>query len=287
MQRSSTFARLTAILLAIIVTPIGTALLGSGGSAWRVEMEEARASEAGFDIVATLGPAGLQLLGIVLLAGVVLTGLWSSSGLLAVGVLGIIALVLSVMPAVQMEVVRVVTLVIPVTWYASIATGLPPVLYAVMGAMGVVLYGSRRRPASRGTASAVVGLILAPLLLFLGGGTIAWGLGSGQIRAAQAFEYAFDPVVAIAVIIGFIVIVAAVGLTRWSPWALVIPAVALLAISIAMAFPQPHAFVVGSLPFEVMAPTSMFFVLGGGAAVAVISLAFTPVLLKVRRRKIL
>lgn len=278
MQRSATVARVVTVLIAVVITPIALVLLWFGGRGWIAAMEDARASGTGIDLMEVLGPLALQLLAVILLVGVVATGVWSSSGLFALSVLGVIALVLSVVPAALSALSGVGATVVPLSWLAATLSGLSLVLYPAMGAMGWVLYDARHRPASRGATLTAVGVVVVPLLVFLGGGVIAWGAGYAQLRAAQLFEITFQPAVAIAMVVGVALLVASVALSRWSPWALMIPAVALLAISIVLAFPRLHATVVGALPLEVVGPTSEFFLLGGGVAAAAIAFAFTFVL---------
>jgi hypothetical protein len=278
MRRSSVPARLITIVIALVLAPIGVGLLSTGGRAWMLSFF--RYARTDIDLGQIGGPILLQVSGILLLILVVLTGIWSSAGLLSVGALALIPFIFAVFPAALMGVQRAVRL--PLEVIDTIIYGVPLLLFAVLGTMGLVIALVRRRPEPKGTALGVVGIILAPILLAGGAWLLAWGLGRGTLTAFQRFDFDLQPDAAAAVVVGIALVVAGVGVTRWSPFALVLPAVALVVLSILIVLPGDLMSVFFRLPRELSTMLPSLLLLGAGTASALLYLAFTAVLLRVR-----
>lgn len=278
MRRSSVPARLITIVIALVLAPIGAGVLTTGGRAWMLSVFQYARTD--IDLAQLGGPILLQALGILLLVIVVLTGVWSSAGLLAVGALALIPLVFAVFPAALMGVTRVVQL--PVEVIDTFIYGVPLLVFAVLGTMGLVIALVRRRPEPKGAALGVVGIVLAPILLAGGAWLLAWGLGRGTLMSFQRFQFDLQPDAAAAVVVGVALVVAGVGVTRWSPYALVLPAVALLVMGVLTVLPGGLMSAFLGLPRELSTMLPALLLLGAGTASALLYLAFTAVLLRVR-----
>lgn len=278
MRSSSTLARVLTVVIAVLVTPIATGVLSAGGYPWLIEF-----SSYGVPGISRLIlPALLQLLAIALLVGVVLTGLWSSAGLIAVGALSVVPLVYALFPALLLETYRLLARVLPREWIDGLSFGIPLAVFPVLGMMGVVLAIVRRRPESTGAGWSVAGLIGAPALLAVGAILLSWGIGRGQLIALQQFRFDFAPDAAAAVIGGLVFVLASIGATRWSSFALVLPALALLLVSLLFVVPATSHVLFSALPIEMSRAASTLLLIGAGTAVAFLYLAFTAVLLRVR-----
>lgn len=277
MQRSTLAARLITIAVAIVLTPVALTLLSAGGQIVNVVFF----SFGRPDLGALGGPLLLQALGVVLLILVLLSGVWSSAGLLAAGVLSVAPLVFALFPSILFALYRVV----PREWVDGLVYGVPLLVLPVLGAMGLVLFLVRRRARVGGTALSVVGLLAAPLLLAAAAWSISWGIAEGTLRAMQQLDLEFRPAPALAVLGGVVLLVAGVLVSRWSPFALLVPAVVLLASSVLL-ISAPEVFfpALRDLPrgINTVLPTLLLF--GAGATTALLYLAFTAVLLRVRSR---
>lgn len=95
MHRSTLTARLITSVIALVLTPIALILLSVGGQTMILTFF-AYASDG--DLASLTGPVLLQILGLALLILVVLTGVWSSAGLIAIGILSIVPLIVAVFP---------------------------------------------------------------------------------------------------------------------------------------------------------------------------------------------
>ena len=170
----------------------------------------------------------------------------------------------------------------PREWVDGFVYGLPLVVLAALGAMGLVLALVRRDPRPKGAALGVVGLIVAPLLLAAGAWSITWGIAEGTLFALQRFEFDVRPGPGFAVVAGALLVIAGITVTRWSRFALVVPALVLLVGSILLVVARdavmPALF---ELPrgMNTVAPSLLLY--GGGAAAGLIYLTFTAVLLRV------
>jgi len=276
MRRSSLTARLITILIALILTPIALILLSIGGQTVNLTL-----FSYGFDgdLTPLIGALLLQALGLALLVLVVITGIWSSAGLIVVGVLSIVPLVVAVFPVTLTSLYRIA----PREWGDGLVYGVPLVVLTALGAMGLVLALVRRDPRPKGTALSVIGVVAAPLLLAAGGWAITWGIGDGALFALQRFEFDLRPGAASAVFAGALLVLAGIAVTRWSPFALVLPAVVLLATSILLiAAPDTVFPLLLQLPrgLNTVIPTLLLY--GGGTAAGLLYLTFTVVLLRVR-----
>lgn len=279
MRRSSLSARLITIVIAVVVAPVALGVLATGGSPWLFGVF--RYAGTGIDLADFAGPILLQAAGIAMLVVVVLTGIWSSAGLIAVGVLSIVPVVLALAPATLLSVYRAP---LPREWLDGLSYGVPLLLMPVLGMMGVVLAVVRRRPEPRGAALGAVGVVLAPLLLAGGGWLVMWGVGRGMLFAMQQFRFDIVPEALGATVGGLLLLLAGIGVTRWSPFALLLPAVALIALTVVAVFPSAGLSLYGMLPRESASSLPAVLILGAGVAAAVIYLAFTVTLLRVRSR---
>ncbi|MFJ4223956.1 hypothetical protein [Microbacterium sp. NPDC089695] len=276
MRRSSTLARLITILLALVFTPVALVLLSLGGQTVAQGFFEFGYRQ---DLSPLIGPLLVQALGVLLLVVVVLTGVWSSAGLIAVGAFTVVALAMSAFPVTLSWLYRVV----PPPWIDAAVYGIPLVVLPVLGVMGIVLARVRRDPRARGAGLGALGIVLAPLLLAGGGFALAWSVANGSLLALQRFQFDPQPLAIAAALGSVLLIVAGVGVTRWSPFALLLPGVVLLVGSIALAAaPQAVFPILTSLPrgVNVVVPTLILY--GGSATAGLLYLAFTAVLLRVR-----
>lgn len=247
-----------ATLIAVIAGVGGLALSATGGMRiWEAYMRFDLANERVADGLL------LQLLGAVLVVIAVLTGRWSPFGLLVLGLTALVALVLSAFPLVLFSVVPQ----IPVSfaaWYQAIVVGAPQIVGGVVGATGIVLLTRRRRhapaqPRRAGSAVGhVVGILVAPLL-FLGGLLLLLrGLDSAGKPHLALAGIVTDPLWMLALFSGFVLIVAAVLCAHWSPFSLVLPALATLVLTLLVFLPELI------LPLSAHLPTAIpFFVFGG------------------------
>ncbi len=281
MRGSRTLARLITIVIAVIVTPVAVGLLSSGGTSWLMTYFQYGGARDGFGPLVM--PTLLQALGILLLLLVVLTGIWSSAGLIAVGVLAVVPLLLALLPALLLQSYRVLGSVLPREWLDGLTYGIPLVLFPALGAMGVVLVIVRRHPERTATGLSIIGLVASPILLTAGILLLSWGIARGQFTALQQFRFDFLPDAAAAVLLGTLLSVAGVFATRWSTFALVLPAAILLLLGLLVLIPDAVFMMVGRLPM-VGRTLPQLLILGVGTAIALVYLAFTVVLLRVRKQ---
>ncbi|MFK0402286.1 hypothetical protein ACIQTT_08160 [Microbacterium sp. NPDC090225] len=279
MRRSSTLARIITVIIAIVLAPVGAGLLAGGGRVWMYTVFQ-YAREV--DLAELAGPAALQALGILLLVAVVVTGIWSSAGLIAVGVLALAPVFFAMFPAALIATQRAVRL--PLEWTDGIIYGVPLVLFPVLGTMGVVLALVRRRPEPKGPALGLVGGILSPVLLAFGVGLLAWGIGTGMLYAYQRFEMTVQPIAVAAVLGGTILVVIGIAVTRWSPFALLLPALVLLVVNALVLLPDVLFPALFQLPREISSTLPALLLFGTGTATAVLYLSYTFVLRRVRAR---
>lgn len=276
MRLSSLTARLVTSVLALVLTPIALILLSLGGQRVHITV-----FSYGFngEFGPLTGPLLLQALGVALLIVVLLTGVWSSAGLIVIGAFAIAPLMVAIFPVTLSWIYGVA----PSEWVDGLIYGIPLVVLAALGAMGLVLALVRRDPRAKGGALGAVGIIVAPLLLAGGGWAITWGIAEGMLVALRTFQFDLRPDAASATIVGTLLVIAGITVTRWSPFALILPSLALLAGSIAMvAAPQVVFDLLAALPRSLNTLVPSLLLYGGGAASGLIYLAFTAVLLRVR-----
>lgn len=281
MRRSTMPARLITILIAVVVTPFAVGLIATGGRTWVFTYAQYAMAEV--DTVLFVMPLLLQAVGILLLLLVVLTGIWSSAGLIAVGVLALFPLACALFPALVLETFRLGPGLLPREWVEGLAYGLPLILLPVLGAMGVVLAIVRRRPARPGPGPATVGAIVAPVLLLTGALLASWGIGHGRLMTYQQEGGGLLPEAAVGVLIGTLLIVAGILATRWSAFALLLPALATLVASVLVFVPTVFLRLFSALPMEGTQTLLTLVLLGGGTAAALIYVTFTFVLVRVRQ----
>lgn len=284
-MRASTWgARLLTAPLGVIGAIVGLGLLSSGGLRWQFAVQ---AMSSGFDtgdggiLVPALQIGG----GILLLALVVFSGVWSSAGLLAAGALTIVPLLLTFVPEVTMTVYRIFGEMVPREWMDGLLMGTPLMVLPVFGGLGLALMGLRRHPEPAPTPLRIGGLFAVPLLLFAGGWALVWGNGVASTRLVQLFNFNPDPMALLAIIGGIVIVVIALGMLRWSPYAVLVPSLALI-IGVIVSAVAPLVLYESLLPLnQVLAGQVMQLMATGIAlAVAVIYLTFTVTAIIVRRR---
>ncbi|MEV7799130.1 hypothetical protein AB0O14_08585 [Microbacterium foliorum] len=276
MRRSTMTARLITSAIALVLTPIALILLSLGGQTMNLTL-----FAYGFDgeFGPLIGPLLLQTLGVVLLVVVVLTGVWSSAGLIVVGAFMIAPLIAAFFPVTLTWIYRVA----PREWVDGLVYGLPLVILAALGAMGLVLALIRRDPRPKGGALSAIGVVVAPLLLAAGAWAITWGIAEGVLFALQRFQFDLRPDAASATIVGTLLVIVGITVSRWSPFALVLPGVALLVGSVVMiAAPRVAFDLLVALPRSMNTLVPSLLLYGGGAAAGLMYLTFTAVLLRVR-----
>lgn len=276
MRRSTMTARLITSAIALVLTPIALILLSLGGQTMNLTL-----FAYGFDgeFGPLIGPLLLQTLGVVLLIVVVLTGVWSSAGLIVVGAFMIAPLIAAFFPVTLTWIYRVA----PREWVDGLVYGLPLVILAALSAMGLVLALVRRDPRPKGGALGAIGVVIAPLLLAAGAWAITWGIAEGVLFALQRFQFDLRPDAASATIVGTLLVIAGITVSRWSPFALVLPAVVLLFGSVVMIAAPSVAFnLLVALPRSMNTLVPSLLLYGGGAAAGLMYLTFTAVLLRVR-----
>jgi len=278
MHRSSMLARLVSIVIALVLTPTALILLSIGGTS---------VSRAFFsfgferDLAPLIGPLLLQMLGVILVLAVIATGLWSSAGLIAIGILSVLPLAFAIFPGVLWTVYGAS----PREWGDGLIYGIPLSVVPVLGAMGLVLALVRRDPRPTSGALGAIGLVASPVLLAGAAWLTAWGVAEGSLLAFQRFQFDLRPDAALAMLGGLVLAVAGIVVARWSPYALLLPGIALLVGSALLLFASDAAFpVLVQLPrgVNMVVPTMLLY--GGGAAVGLGFPAFTAVLLRVRAR---
>ncbi|MFC0674411.1 hypothetical protein [Brachybacterium hainanense] len=286
MQTSRVLARLLTGLYALIVTPLATGLLSWGGSAWLMLVQQ-----YGY-VGVPLGdvPPGMMVqalgapvVGIALLASVVATGIASSAGLLVVGVISLFSVVMALFPALLFHAYDLSRELLPLQVVDGLVHGLPAVLHPAIGGFGLALLLARRGPRAP-IAFSVIGLVLVPAVLLIGGGLLFAGLARGQYEAMIYFQLDPEPVSMLLVLVGLALVVAALAGTRWSPYSLVAPALVLLAFALVMVLPIGWTMFADLWRLRETATLFSFTSMGGTAALGVLMLVFTGVLAIVRGR---
>ncbi|MGN8026706.1 hypothetical protein [Microbacterium sp. 22242] len=279
MRAPGTVVRIVCAFTGVVVAPIAVGLISSGGGAWAIAQMQFSYRRTGLPLDRLIGPTLLILLGLLLLAGVVLTGLFSATGLIAAGVVGILPALGTLAPGAALGVFT--SRLVPIPVIEPLAHGLPAAILPLLGFMGLTLVTVRLRPPRESAATALLGAVTALLALALGGVLLMWGVQLGISRAFTNFDTRFHPLPAALVLLALVLIGVGVGASRWSWFALVLPAMVLLVLSLinVLSF---ALYAAG--PRDIAQPTGTFLILGGGVAVAVAELAFTAVLLVLRAR---
>lgn len=285
---SGILARVLTVLYALVVTPLAVGLVMYGGQPWQQFMLTRGADGPGLiDFLSS--PNGASTLialvgGLLLLVSVVATGLASAAGLLSVSVLCVFPLSLSVVPQLMTWLYENMPAVLRAIGPGLYGQGLPLVLYPVMGGLGLALVIARRRPRSH-PAISLPGLVLVPVMMLIG----AWLIMYGYAVVLRTFNITFGteavPAPAmLALVVGMVVLWLSVGAAGASPYALVLPALVLLALS--AGFLMPGFF--SMLPGVMFSPTGStalaVLALGAGPAVGIVLLAHTAVQFAVSSR---
>jgi len=275
-------ARIVTALIGVIVTPIALGITSSSGI--QIYQLQGLLMYQEFDPAALAGPIAMQILGLVLLLGVIATGLWSSAGLLAAGVLGLATIIFAVVPGLLLELYMSAPRFIPSDWIDGLFYGVPLVVYTVLGAMGLALFMIRRSTRRASTGLVVGGFIAAPVLLAIGGSLLVWGGNEGQNRAVITMDGSINPIAAGAVIAGVVFTIAGIAAARWSPWALVIPAAGLLLLTLLFFLSISAPDLRSLIPFELFRVGMSFVLMGGALITGIAQLGFTVVAVLVSRR---
>lgn len=285
---SGLIARLLTVVYALPATVLATALISYGGSSW-MQFISARGYMAPDVLDVLTGPFGMKILvgvggGILLLVSVALTGIASSAGLLSIGLLSLVSLALCAVPTVLLSVYGAIpTSLVPFEVKDGIVYGLPLLLHTVLGGLGLGLMLTRRRPDPH-VAVSVLGLLVVPIVL-LAGVVLTWGgIGHGALTVARTADRHFSPLVAVLLVLAALLVWLGAAASRWSPYSLIIPALALLGATTVASLPEilPESWRLWSNPTGMAAIT--FLLLGGVTALAVILLVHTAVQAIVRRR---
>lgn len=284
---SGTVARVLTILYALVITPIATGLLAYGGSSWR-QVLMAYGNVGDVLTRALESPMGMRIivgvgLGLLLLATVVATGIASSAGLLAAGALGLVSVAISAVPSLVFPLYEHRPSALPLEVLDGFVYGLPLVLHVLIGGLGLALMMARRRPGAP-LAVSLLGLLLIPVLLLLAAVLLSRGLGIGMLTAVRILSAQEPLTTLLLIVLGSILLVGAAAASRWSPYALIAPAIALVLATLVVAAPT-----LVPLPPSIWSSPSgqamiSFLIPGGGFAAAVVLLVHTVVLAIVRSR---
>ena len=198
------------------------------------------------------------------------------------GALGLLSLVLSAVPSLLIAVYQGLPSFVPLESVDGFAYGLPLVLHTLMGGLGAALVITRRRPDPH-LAASLVGLLVVPALLLLGASLQLGGIGNGVLRAMRTFDTRISVVTIALIAGGCLLLWLGAAASRWSPYALLVPALVLLAAVVPFLVPAaPLPPGIWSSPTA--ASAASFLLIGGGVAAAVILLVQTAVQAVVRRR---
>lgn len=245
MHRSSVVARLVSAVFALVATPIAVVALSLGGAPWLMLARMALP----FQLAAAPWPSLLWVaLGMVLLLLVALSGLWSSAGLLAAGLWTVASLVSVMLPALSLALFRAASAVLPQQWAVEAtygtAFGTHALITLPLPVLGLVLVLSRRRPA-KNLLLALGGTVLAPMVLAAGLVLMIAGIASGLVSSLQMFDLAPTALPALALLLGVLLEVLGLSMTRWAPYALLLPALAMAVATVLLLTPYPFTMIIG------------------------------------------
>lgn len=273
--------RVLTVLYALIVVPLATGLVMYGGIPWQRFVMTMGADVGGL-LQFLFSPSGMPALltmvgGLLLLVSVVATGLASSAGLLSVSLLSVFPLSLSVFPQLTATLFEMLPDSLRFASMGLFSQGVPLVLYPVLGGLGLALVIARRRPRPP-LAVSLSGMVVLPVVMLVATWLLMYGYGT--VLRSYAVTFGAEPIPlpsALAIVVGMVLLWLAVGATGGSPYALVLPALVLLAFSAAFLLPG----------FFTMLPDAMFSLtgssllsvvaMGTGPAVGIIWLAHTAV----------
>ena len=257
-MRRSPLARILSVVIALPAAVGALVLLSMGGTRmWRAfQMFD-------FSLTGLLPGLALQTAGIALLLAAVITAIWSSVGLLTLGILSLFGVVSVIIPAVALGVLR--SGVLPLEAYEVVVSGILQLTFTVLVAAGTAAALARR--AKRRTHGAVhaLALIGSPVLILVGIALAIAGLRAFQVAIMQSFGTAVDPMAAVLHLLGVVMIIAGVILARWSPMSLLLPAALIGGLSIYVLLPMPLPEFLGANPY-----IYSFLLMAGGATAAVL-----------------
>lgn len=284
---SGAIARVVTALLALVLVPLSSVafVLGMTGvfSLWNQVMQRG----VPLDQIA-LGSreiTGIVLtaVGIVLLVLVLVSGIASSAGLLVTGLYALVDLACLSVPGLLLGAVQQVPGSFGLSLLQWTMYGFPALLHLTLLGAGIALVIARRRPDPAVIVS-LLGIVVAPLLYLAGTWLLLLGAYEGLTYAAMTFNPTVPPAALLFVLAGTVVLLLGMTATRWSPWAGVVPALLLLALTVVLVVPELSRMIPPGPGGIVFTLSSTLTVLGGGVALAVLLLAHTLVLAVVRRR---
>lgn len=255
-MRRSPFVHVIAVMVALTSTLVGLGLVVEGsGQVWQAF------ARLDFSMSSTTVGFLLQLAGIIFITVAALTGIWSSAGLITVSIIGLGALALSAMPLAAATLLQSVE-VLSTHWYSALFSGLPQFVCLALGAMGfAVMLQRRAHPRSKRSsggnggviAGHIVGIVLAPLLTVGGVVLTLRGIEANRIAALTYMESFTDPGANALIIGGAALFTVGVFLVRWSPFALLLPAlITFVAAILIYASPNlPFTLIPSLIPFQV------------------------------------
>lgn len=284
---SGVIAKLLTTLYALVVLPVALGLLSFGSSGLQ---RVVTTSGGGRSLLPEIlnGPMATQILlglgvGILLLMSIVVTGLASSAGMIVAGVLGLGAVLLTAVPSLLLQLYGVRPEFVPAELLDGFFYGVPLVIGPLLGGLGAALAIARRRPRSPWFLS-LLGLVLVPLGLLIAMALMFGAHAEGVYAALQRFEADFNPVVALVVAAGAVLLWVVAATTAWSTLASTVMSLLLLTASAAAL--QPGLVGIPSAVWKVPAGqvAISFLMSGGGIAAVAILLVHTAVLASVRGR---
>lgn len=284
---SSAVARVLTVVYAVVVAPIATALIAYGGTRWLRYVSERWTEFSVGEFLDSPGAAPIVLglvVGLLLLISVVATGFASSAGMLAVGLLGVVSIVLSLVPELLLAVQREVPPMIPQDVLDGLLHGLPLVLHTLIGGLGLALAVARRRP-DPPLSAAVAGIVAVPVVLLAGMVLLLGGAAIGAAPTGGTSPAEVVPAAVALVLAGALLVWVGAAASRWSPYGLIVPALLLLAASLMILSPATASMVPAWLSDSRVGTAAMtFLTVGGGVAAALVLLFDLVVLLLVRGR---
>ncbi len=284
---SDAAARVLTALIALVLVPLSS-LAFIGGimglfSLWNQVMQ--RGMPLDQLVLGSQEITGLALtaVGIILLVVVMLTGISSSAGLLVTGLFVLVDLVCLVAPGALLGVVQQVPGSYGLSLMQWTMYGFPALLHLTLLGAGIALVIARRRP-DPGPAFSVLGIVVVPLLFLVGVALLLLGSHEGVTRAAITFQTQVPPAAVLFALVGTALMLLGMAATRWSPWAGVLPALLLLALTVAWMVPDLRMLIPSGPGGIVFTLSSTLALLGGGVALALLLLTHTVVLAAVRHR---
>ena len=270
-MRRSPLTHVLAVLIALVASVCSLVLFGTGGTGvWQAFVR--------FDFGGMGLPIALQVGGCLLLLVVILTGIRSSAGLLAVGFFSILGLLLTSIP--HLLGILVGDFRLPMQTYEIALSGLLSIGFGILGASGIAAAIARRTRSASQLGARVAVHVATPLLLLGGITAIIWGLNVFTLYFQNSFGGGTPVTAGLAQLVGLLMVAAGTVLAARAPMSLLLPAATIAVVTILL-------FIPGRMPwFLSRTPASIsFLVLAGGATAFV--LVCTAVMLAIIRRRAL